>query len=126
MGWSGWVGSMNSANANPGGRPVSRSTGSTTCDGGATAPKCARRSASVVAYDRLPTNKRTANQLSPKLKQRMDEPGREARDMASANTQAADPVEKPYPKSLRPGKRLHYNPPFWGWRHDPLSHAAPD
>lgn len=57
--------SLNSTNANPRGRPVSRSTGRTTCDGGATAPKYARRSASVVLYDRLPTNKRTANQLSP-------------------------------------------------------------
>src|SRR5262249_34964220 len=57
--------SRNSTNAKPRGRPVSRSTGSTTCDGGATAPKYARRSASVVLYDRLPTNKRTANQISP-------------------------------------------------------------
>src|ERR1700687_1571252 len=62
---SAWARSANSTKANPRGRPVSRSTGSTTCDGGATVPKYVRRSASVVAYDRLPTNRRTANQLTP-------------------------------------------------------------
>src|SRR5205085_8586066 len=59
--------SMNSTKANPRGRPVSRSTGSTTCDGGATVAKYVRKSASVVLYDKLPTNRRTANQLSPVL-----------------------------------------------------------
>ena len=64
---SAWARSRYSTNANPLGRPVSRSTGSTICEGGATVPKYMRRSASVVLYERLPTNKRTANQLSPKL-----------------------------------------------------------
>jgi len=58
---SAWARSANSTKANPRGRPVSRSTGSTTCEGGATVPKCARSSASVVVYERLPTNRRTAN-----------------------------------------------------------------
>src|ERR1700737_2926250 len=65
---------MNSMNANPRGRPVSRSTGSTTCDGGATPPKYVRRSDSVVLYDRLPTNRRTANQFSPNVEEGRREP----------------------------------------------------
>src|SRR5262245_1405888 len=73
--------SRNSTNANPRGRPVSRSTGSTTCDGGATSPKYERRSASVVLYARLPTNKRTANQLSPN-----GEVGRGQAQVAGAHT----------------------------------------
>ena len=39
--------SRNSTKANPRGRPVSRSTGRTTWDGGPTWVKCARKSASV-------------------------------------------------------------------------------
>ena len=56
--WNGWasnrlmtssaaVRSANSTNAKPRGRPVSRSTGITMCDGSATAEKWARRSASL-------------------------------------------------------------------------------
>src|SRR5215831_15201521 len=69
MACSAWARSWNSTNAKPRGRPVSRSTGRTICVGGAMVPKYVRRSASVVPYDRLPTNKRTANQLSPKLEE---------------------------------------------------------
>src|SRR6187399_1009869 len=54
------VRSRNSTKANPLGRPVSRSTGITTCEGSPTAEKCDRRSASVAPYGMLPTNKRTA------------------------------------------------------------------
>src|SRR3954469_19729633 len=70
---------MYSTNAKPRGRPVSRSTGSTTCDGGATAPKYVRSSASVVAYDRFPTNRRTANQHSSNGSEisRVDKAGQE-------------------------------------------------
>ena len=55
----------------------------------------------MVAYDRFPTNRRTANQCSSNGSEisRVDEGGRKARRFAGANTLAADPVEKPYSKS---------------------------
>jgi hypothetical protein len=56
---SAWARSANSTNAKPRGRPVSRSTGMTTCDGSAMAAKWARRSASVAPYGKLPMNSRT-------------------------------------------------------------------
>jgi hypothetical protein len=52
--------SANSTNANPRGRPVSRSTGMATWEGSATAAKWARRSASLALYGRFPMNRRTA------------------------------------------------------------------
>src|SRR5215510_8649896 len=94
--------SGNSTKANPRGRPVSRSTGSTTCDGGATVPKYARKSASVVLYDKLPTNRRTANQLSPNVSNL----GNREEKVGRAHTQAAEfQWGKPYLKSPNPGKR---------------------
>ncbi len=52
--------SANSTNANPRGRPVSRSTGMATWEGSATAAKWALRSASLALYGRFPMNRRTA------------------------------------------------------------------
>jgi formin 2 len=52
--------SANSTNANPRGRPVSRSTGMATWEGSATAAKWALRSASLAPYGKFPMNRRTA------------------------------------------------------------------
>jgi len=54
------VRSANSTNANPRGRPVSRSTGMATWEGSATAAKWALRSASLAPYGKFPMNRRTA------------------------------------------------------------------
>src|SRR5438552_38733 len=95
--------SGNSTNAKPRGRPVSRSTGSTTCEGGATAPKYARRSASVVLYDRLPTKRRTANQLSPSVEE--DLGGlREASEKTRWTAESRS--GKTLPEVVHDGKRL--------------------
>src|SRR2546426_11584115 len=51
---------LNSTKANPRGLPVSRSVASERYESGPMAAKCARSSASVTSYGRLPTNRRTA------------------------------------------------------------------
>jgi hypothetical protein len=81
----------------------SRSTGSTTWDGGATVPKYVRRSTSVVAHERFPTNNRTANQCSSggEASRRINEGRRESSNRR--NTLAAD---------LRP-ENLTRSQPSW-------------
>ena len=63
---SAWARSANSTNAKPRGRPVSRSTGITTCDGSATGAKWARRSDSDAPYGKLPMNSRTPKRFPRK------------------------------------------------------------
>src|SRR5262249_37029510 len=100
--------SRNSTNAKPRGRPVSRSTGSTTCEGGATVPKYARRSASVVLYDRFPTKRRTGNQISLRWTLSTHggiiEPEEGARDRRRTHAGSRS-SEKTLPEVLLDGKR---------------------